>query len=302
MATSRDREQLFRRYVAIDWSGASTAESGVDLAVVEATASTGPSGLASPVVVSPPPERGRKKWSRQLCTEWLLDKLRPTEPRTLVLIDAGLAYPTGTIRALFGSDRWADLVRELGKRLANFKTARHVAKELNRPFADGAPFRFDDTRADARWYARHGVPYYRQTELLVPQTISEFYLGSGAAVGFHTITVLATLDALTQRREDGDVAFDVWPQEVASPREGRHVIAECYPALCRSRSVAERVPAPPRLNEHEADAMVACEWARGLDGAGRLAALFELREIPVGRDTRKTWREQVAEEGWILGA
>ena len=283
---------LFSRYIAIDWSGAATATEGVDIAIVEA------GQKSSPAVVRPPAIRGRKRWSRQACEEWLRPKLRAAEPRTLVLVDAGFAYPSGAARTLVGAASWMDLVKAMGQLYRTHRTARAVGQYLNDQFRDGAPFRFDAGRSDARWYARYGIPYYRQTELLVPQAISEFYLGSGGAVGFHTITFLATLDDLIRRRKDGETAFDVWPYEVTLPRGQRHVVVECYPALCRA-SVA--IPKDDRLTEHEADATVACEWARQLDSSDTLSRFFEMREVPVGRDTRCTWQAQIQEEGWILG-
>jgi len=286
---------LFSRYIAIDWSGAATATDGVDLAIVVGE------GRGSARVVRPPAIRGRTKWSRLACEEWLRTQLTANAPRTLVLIDAGFSYPSGAARLLVGAKSWTELVHAMGERCRTHGTARGVGAHINERFADGAPFRFDAIRSDARWYARNEIAYYRQTELLVPQVISEFYLGSGAAVGFHTITLLATLSALMRDRERGDLAFDVWPQETFAPRAGRHVLAECYPSLCRATAPLRATEANANLNPHEADALVACEWARARDRKGTLASSFELREVPIGRDTRLSWRAQIAEEGWILG-
>lgn len=278
---------LFARYLAVDWSGASTSTKGVDIAVVAG------GRVDAPRVVPPPSGR---RWSRATCETWLRRELANEAP-TLVLVDAGLAYPSGAARAMVGAASWRELVRALADLYRANGTARAVAEAINARFTDGAPFRFDASRADARWYARHLVPYYRQTELLVPQAISELYFGSGAAVGFHTITFLAALDDLILRRDAGELAFDVWPFEIASAPRG-HVVVECYPALCRGILGA---PKDPALDPHENDAMVACTWARTLDARDGLASLFDVREVPIGRDTRSSWSAQIQEEGWIFG-
>ena len=283
---------LFHRYVAVDWSGAGAATDGVDIAVVEA-------GRAGAPAVVPPSSmdgRARKRWSRDACEAWLAGVLASDAP-TLVLVDAGFAYPSGAARAMVSATDWRALVKEIAALYRTHGTARAVATAINARFPDGAPFRFNEARADARWYARHHVAYYRQAELLVPQAISELYFGSGAVVGYHTVTLLAALDAMIARREKNELAFDVWPFEIASAPRG-HVLVECYPALCRASLGA---PKDTRLNAHEADAMVACTWARDLDARGGLAPLFDVREVPIGRDTRVTWQAQIREEGWIFG-
>lgn len=268
----------FERFIGIDWSGAATDEDGVALAIAVAE------GTKKPRIVKRADGGRRTKWSRRAACDWLAHELAHGAPRTLVLVDAGFAFASGAAELLVGARSWSELASGFGALYRHHGTARAVAQHVNARFPDGAPFRFDDARNDLRWYAAHHVPYYRQTELLVPQTISEFYLGSGSAVGFHTITLLAALDALRNR----SVAFAVWPFEDAA--EG-HVLAECYPSLCRSLApIAHDDP-------DERDALAMCRWARGVD----LAPFFELAEVPVGRDTRKTWTQQIAEEGWILG-
>lgn len=92
--------------------------------------------------------------------------------------------------------------------------------------------------ADARWYARTGVPFYRQTELLIPQAISQFYLGSVGVVGFQTITLPAALHELGMRRARDEILFDVWPHEIISPRAGRHVMVEMLPISVSERDVS----------------------------------------------------------------
>jgi hypothetical protein len=63
---------------------------------------------------------------------------------------------------------------------ANAMNARTVSGriEVETTLGDG-PYRFNDSRTDFRFYTEHNIAYYRLVELLTPQAISEWYLGSG---------------------------------------------------------------------------------------------------------------------------
>lgn len=111
-------------------------------------------------------------------------------------------------------------------------TARAVATQAvnARPeFGGHGPYRFDENRNDFRFYLDHGVRYYREVETFVPQALSPWYVGSGAAVGFSTITGMAAIGELLHARDRGDCDFRVWPFEDAE--DGRSVLAEVYPAI-----------------------------------------------------------------------
>ena len=70
------------------------------------------------------------------------------------------------------------------------------------------------------------------TELIAAQSISQWYLGSGGTVGFHTISGLAAIDHLMGLRDAKEIEFTVWPHETMEPDGTKHVLAESYPALC----------------------------------------------------------------------
>jgi len=94
------------------------------------------------------------------------------------------------------------MIREFGRRYAAAGTARATAQAINNQprFSGHGPFRFDADRNDFRFGLDHGVPYYRHTELVAPQAISQWYLGSGGNVGFHSITGMAAIDDLIKQR------------------------------------------------------------------------------------------------------
>ncbi|QDG53892.1 hypothetical protein FIV42_25060 [Persicimonas caeni] len=289
----------FERFVAIDWSGAGTEDTAADLAAVLAT--RGPDGWDFELLEPSKPRRTR--WRRREMRERLAELLAPDEPRTLVAVDSGFTYPYGTARALLDEPTetpWRDLVRHLARAYAEHGTARAAARAVN-DAADGpGPFRFNDSRNDCRFYTGHQVGYFRQVEMLAPQVISTFYMGSGAAVGFHTITFLAAVDELIDRRERDEVDFQVWMHEAFDADDAHHLLAECYPSLFDGVR-KELEDTRPDLNAHERDAMACARWLVETQESGELADYFEPRESPVGRRSDCSWTEQLAFEGWILG-
>jgi hypothetical protein len=112
-------------------------------------------------------------------------------------------------------------------------SARGAAESVNlRPELGGhGPYRFNHDRTDFRFYLDNGVGYYRLVEMAIPQAISQWYLGAGAAVGFSSITGMATLDHLLTLREHGKIDFRVWPQEGLVPEANKHTIVESYLAM-----------------------------------------------------------------------
>src|SRR5262249_12818066 len=112
------------------------------------------------------------------------------------------------------------------------------------------PYRLAD-RADQRFNVSSGVPYYRLTELFIPEAKSQFYVGRGAQVGMSTITGLACLARLLDMRDDGLLAFGIWPFEDIP---ARHLVVEVYPALF------PKIPTEVLMNDHQRDAMRTVRW------------------------------------------
>lgn len=286
--------RCFDRYISIDWAGAGTEDQRVDLRVVEAT----PDHKAGRVVDPTDTRRGAKAWKRAECREWLALALKGDQPRCLVAMDFGFGYPWRTDEAVFGVAGWQPMLGALSELYEERGKARLVAEQINNlpRFGGHGPYRFNHNRTDARFYLDSGVAYYRLVETAIPQAISQWYLGAGGVVGFHTITGLSALHDLLARRQRGEVDFLVWPQECCTPDNGKHILVESYPAL---------YPAPAGFgdcrDEHCRDAWKALQWMLTTDEAGTLYEAFEIDPVPFGRVEGADFREQVRFEGWILG-
>ncbi|HET9227318.1 MAG TPA: hypothetical protein VFR31_11670, partial [Thermoanaerobaculia bacterium] len=139
------------------------------------------------------------------------------------------------------------------------------------------------------------VPYYRLIELVMPQAISVWYVGSGATVGFHTITGLVCLATLLDLREEGLIDFSVWPHEGQSGPFPGHVLLEGYPAV-----FPRLADYGPCRDEDECDAWRMLEGMRIMNAAGQLEHNLRLptdvlsRLVPDGL-------QRVQFEGWIMG-
>jgi hypothetical protein len=285
---------MFQRYISIDWSGGGQEDKGVPLAVALAD-------RGQPAKLTPPPNLplGRR-WTRNGCREWLATNLGPDQPRTIVALDFGFGLPWGADRVVFGCTGWRGMIKALTELYTRYETARAVGKIVNAEprFEGHGPYRFDESRTDFRFYLNHDVAYYRLVETAVPQAISQWYLGAGGTVGFHTITGLAALHDLITLREAGKVQFRVWPQECEHPTDvgDAHVVVESYPAL---------YPTPasfgPCVTPDQRDAWKVLLWMIEADDVGRLAESFSLTPLRFGRVADASFSEQVRFEGWILG-
>lgn len=179
-------------------------------------------------------------------------------------------------------------------------TARATAEAINAdPSFDGhGPYRFNENRTDYRFYLDHGVAYYRVAELAVPQAISQWYLGSGGTVGFHTISGLASLAGLLSRRDAGELSFDVWPQEVFEPQADKHLLVESYPAIFPKLDDKDDGPC---TDDHQRDAWRVLDWVLWADETETLRAAFTIPLTHFGRIERVSFLGQVRFEGWIIG-
>jgi hypothetical protein len=226
--------------------------------------------------------------------------LNPDKPRTIVALDFGFGLPWGADQEVFDCSGWRATIQALAELYARNGTARAAAKSINENprFEGHGPYRFNEGRTAFRFYLRHGVAYYRLVETAVPQAISQWYLGSGGTVGFHTITGLSALNDLSDRREAGQVRFQVWPHECEHPIAlgDSHVVVESYPAL---------YPKPasfgPCTTDDQRDAWKVLMWMREEDADGSLAESFSPPTLRFGRVDGTSYWDQVRFEGWILG-
>jgi hypothetical protein len=198
---------------------------------------------------------------------------------------------------LFGVAGWRALLCSLRDLYYEHGTARATATAINNreEFQGHGPYRFDDNRADFRFYVQHGVPYYRVIELVVPQAISVWYVGSGATVGFHTITGLVCLASLLDQRDQGLIDFSVWPHEGVTGLPSGHVLLEGYPAV-----FPKLADFGPCRDPDERDAWRMLEWMRAMNTTGQLEHGLRLPADVISK-LALDGLQRVQFEGWILG-
>jgi hypothetical protein len=178
---------VFNRVISIDWSGgeAKTDQDRVSLRVAV--------WEKRRFRIEPPPDAkyGRRKWTREECRDWLCKQLKVGESRTLVALDFGFGLPWGSDRAVFQVVGWREMVARMAEVYARHGTARKTAEDINLSLEGDrkhAPFRLSKKdRTHFQFYLEEGVGYFRLTEIAAPQAISQWYLGAGPKVGYHTI-------------------------------------------------------------------------------------------------------------------
>jgi hypothetical protein len=199
---------------------------------------------------------------------------------------------------MFDVKGWRETIRKLGELYSKNGTARATAQSINGfgKFGGHGPYRFDKTRNDFRFYRDHGVAYYRLAELVAPQAISQWYLGSGKTVGFHTLTGLAAIDWLIGLRDAGKVDFCVWPHETLQPDGERNLLAESYPAICPA--LADNGPCK---DDDQRAAWRVLDFLVTANAERRLPNLFQIEEAPFGQIDGVGFQEQIQFEGFIIG-
>jgi hypothetical protein len=286
---------VFDQIISVDWSGAGREDEGVDLRIAVYDTTTNQSRIEHREYQN----RNVVSWSRQAFRTWIVDRLRDRQP-TLVAMDFGFGLPWGSDQAVFGVAGWREMIAAVAEKYEENGTARATAHAVNHEerFRGHGPYRFNESRNDFRFYADYGVAYYRLTELIAPQGISQWYLGSGGTVGFHTISGLSAINHLVQEREAGRLDFVVWPHECLTPDGTRHVLVESYPAVCQCPGDY----GPCRFNDqNERDAWKVLQMLRTKRSEGTLPRLFQIKEQPFGRITGVDFNRQIQFEGFILG-
>jgi hypothetical protein len=290
IATNNGTCTMFDRMISVDWSGAGKETKRVDLRIAKFDAA-----LKQPIVVRQSDQS--RSWTRSAFQSWITAELRDKQP-TLVVMDFGFGFPWGSDQAVFGVVGWRAMISAIAKRYEENETACATADSINsnRRFRGHGPYRFDSNRNDFRFYADNGIAYYRLTELVAPQAISQWYFGPGGRVGFSTITGLSAIHHLVLLREAGDLDFYVWPHECLSPDGTKHVIAESYPALCSYAG-----DFGPCCDPHERDAWKVIKMLMMRRNEGNLRGLFQVREQPFGRISGVYFQQQIQLEGYIVG-
>jgi hypothetical protein len=282
--------RMFDRIISIDWSGAGAEAERVALRIAVWERESNECRIQLP-----PCGGSTRSWRRSECREYLRQVLSE-KARTLVGMDFGFGLPWGADQAIFQVRGWRKLIRQIGEVYAKAGTARIAAQTVNaRPHLKGhGPYRFDESRTDFQFYLAHDVAYYRLTELAAPQAISQWYLGSGGTVGFHTITGLSAIDWPIGLRENGELDFAVWPFE--GLRTNQSILVETYPAIC------PKCPDDIQCKGgDEKDAWKVLQMLVERNAQGTFANLLDIPEKHFGRVSGIDFKTQVGFEGWILG-
>jgi hypothetical protein len=286
---------MFDRIISVDWSGAGVEMDGVDLRIAVFDAATNSSFIVDRTYQ----KRSVASWSRRAFRAWIVEQLRDKQP-CLVAMDFGFGLSWGSDEAVFGVAGWREMIRAIARKYEENGTARATAQAVNDEarFGGHGPYRFDDNRNDFRFYLDSEVAYYRLTELIAPQGISQWYLGSGGTVGFHTISGLSAINFLVEEREAGRLDFVVWPHEGLAPDGTKHVLVESYPAVCTSPGDY----GPCRTNDqNQRDAWKVLQTLLEKRNEGTLSRLFQIKEQPFGRIPGVDFEEQIQFEGFIIG-
>jgi len=285
---------MFERMISVDWSGAATEADSVDLRVATYDELTQQRQLLN----RPFTNRRYASWTREAFRRWIVEQLSTDAPRTLVALDFGFGLPWKSDQALFEVTGWRELVRTLAQRYLHSHTARLTAQGINEVHQNvgEGPYRFNENRNAFGFYVDQGVSYFRLTELCAPQAISQWYLGSGGTVGFHTITGLAMLNQLLSLREQKQLDFFVWPHDGLVIPNKKHVFVESYPSLAPSLE-----DYGPCTDDNQRDAWKVLDMLINRQNDDSIGDLFDIPHIPFGRYENVPLQDQIMFEGWILG-
>ncbi len=256
----------FARYIAIDWTGARTNYKG--LAVAEAQP-----GEAPPRLVAPPQAR---TWRRAALASWLAG----IEGPALVGIDAAFGLPWAVAASFFadaGAARSSDLWALVEAGCAGLDDL------YGRPFAEAHPRAFwVRGRRPADWREAHRATETACVAACLGRPESPFKLVGARNVGTGSLACFRLLHRL---HDQDDVA--IWPFDRAPGR--RLTLVEIYPRLFirlagfgsaklgpatldAALPVLASAPlgAPPDLDDHATDALIAAAGLRHLAGSQHL--------------------------------
>jgi hypothetical protein len=256
---------LFERYVGVDYSGASTAESSLkEIQVYAATP------LADPHEIVPPPSP-RKYWSRRKVAKWLLEQLSGEAP-IIVGIDHAFSFPLEYYKRHGLPLDWPGFLDDFQRHCPTDQ--ENTCVEFVRDNIAGS---WNDCAGDPLWL--------RLTEQWTTSAKSVFLFDVQGAVAKATYAGLPWLRYL--RRQCGDKAH-FWPFEGWVAPQGRSVVVEVYPSLWM-----KRFPRDDRNGDQHAAYSVAA-WLRRTDLNGALRYFL--------RPQLNSQEREIANiEGWILG-
>ena len=284
---------LFDSYVAIDWSAKAAPATGADSIWIAALDRDGEVAL-----VNPPTRHAAARVLSGLIAA-------RGDRRTLVGIDVGLGYPSGTADLLgFAAPRvpawratWAAIAAAIVDDERNRNNRFEVAAALNRGAGEAAgPFwgcphgRVIDGLAPTK-PAGFALGAYRATERALRASgrrpMSMWQLTGTGSVGSQSLTAIPVLQRLL---DDPSVRMQIWPFTTAlvAPQveHGGVVVAEVWPTMF------DPVCPPGTVR----DAAQVAEVVRGFREADATGALTGWFTPDIGGVA-----DVVGEEGWVLG-
>jgi hypothetical protein len=268
----------FIRHIGIDYSGAMTADSPLTgLRVFEAATAPCGNARARPRGVAARERRlgpGLRYWTRRGLAEWLIGTLVDSPQPILVGIDHGFSFPESYFAQHGLPKEWHEFLADFCRYWPTDAPGATV-EDLRRSRTAGAARR----GGDARWR--------RLAEVRSGRAKSVFHFDVPGSVAKSTHAGLPWIRAIGEK-----VGWDrihVWPFDGWTPRSGRHVLAEVYPARWNHGMRRD-----PRHTPDQHDAACVAAALAAADREGELEAFFNPK-------LSRTERAQAAYEGWILG-
>jgi len=252
----------FDRYVGIDYSGAKTPESRLKALQVYAGS---PQGEVQKVL---PPSSASKsiQWSRRRIAEWIVE-LTQSDVRFLAGIDHCFSLPISYFRR-YGLSSWDAFLEDF---IAHWPA--HVPGVSMEGLLKEPPDRL-------------GQPgELRLAEGWTQAAKSVFVFQGAGSVGKASFAGIPWLHFIRKRAGD---TVHFWPFDGWQLPEGKPVILEAYPALCKRRYSRNG------RTSDEHDAYSLATWLRDMDARDALDRYSRPPLTPAEKET-------AALEGWIFG-
>lgn len=251
----------FRRFVGIDWSGASgDALHGIQVAEIE-------TGWSSPRLVRP---LGGRSWSRRAVMEYILNA---GDKPTLFGIDFAFSIPWNDSEDLFSLNSLTD-ARSLWE-LVDVQ-CRHASDFYAGPIwlATDSPFRpYIYHHASGHRGERYSRERKRQVDRLAGDAISVYHM-VGPQVGAGSFAGMRMLHAMSEAAGRARVrAVAIWPFEPIE--QAAHAVVEIYPSLFYRQAGVRR----PRRNELRTARFDSLARALGFYGFSHEADLCDCRSV-----------------------
>ncbi|WP_420862262.1 hypothetical protein [Algirhabdus cladophorae] len=227
--------------------------------------------------------------------------------KVLIGFDFSFGYPVGFAKKLTGSDRglavWSWLADHIKDGPDNSNNRFAVIKDVNALFEGigpfwGCPMGVEDEALPAKGSLRHGhgMAERRAVEDAVSSAQSTWKLFTTGSVGSQSLLGLPYLWALKQHyRED----LAVWPLETGFEQpDAKITVVEIYPSLMRPECSLSLEHAYPHELYDILDAKQVrwvCDQFDTMNKAETWPDAFEVC-------ARLSNADQIAQEGWILGA